>query len=289
MAKIPKYAAFILTYGRADNEITTDILRKHGYTGDIFYIVDDSDSDLEKYQERFGSEKVIVFSKEEVKGSFDIMDNLSNDDVVVFARNKSFSIAKDLGLDYFVMLDDDYSEFRYRFDEEYGYIGMKPIKKLDRIFESLITYLANTPIKTICFSQGGDFIGGKDGYFGESVRARRKCMNAYVFKTDRPIQFLGRLNEDTNTYVRLGMTGDIVLTTSQVSIQQLETQSNKGGLTDAYLETGTYTKSFYSVMINPSAVKVSRTGNTHYRIHHAVRWNHAAPKILRESEKKVTA
>ena len=65
------------------------------------------------------------------------------------------------------------------------------------------------------------------------------------------------------------------------SIDQKDTQSNAGGLTDIYLEVGTYVKSFYSVMAAPSCVKVSVMGDTSSRIHHAVTWKNAVPKIIR--------
>ena len=66
------------------------------------------------------------------------------------------------------------------------------------------------------------------------------------------------------------------------SIVQKETQSNAGGLTDIYLELGTYVKSFYSVIAAPSCVKVALMGDKQMRLHHAVTWKNAVPKIIRE-------
>ena len=66
-----------------------------------------------------------------------------------------------------------------------------------------------------------------------------------------------------------------------------KTQANAGGLTDIYLDNGTYVKSFYSVMFCPSAVKVSMMGDTQMRIHHKVYWNYCVPKIINEKYKKL--
>ena len=99
-------------------------------------------------------------------------------------------------------------------------------------------------------------------------------------------KFMGRMNEDITTYVNLGSKGNLFLTTPNISISQQPTQKEEGGLTDLYLEYGTYIKSFFSVMYNPSSVKVSSMGDKQRRIHHRVSWNNAVPKILNEKHKK---
>lgn len=51
------------------------------------------------------------------------------------------------------------------------------------------------------------------------------------------------------------------------------------------LDNGTYIKSFYSIMLNPSAVKISVFNTTNKRIHHKINYNKVCPKILREEIK----
>ena len=111
-------------------------------------------------------------------------------------------------------------------------------------------------------------------------------MNTFICDVDRPFQFSGRINEDVNTYTALQRRGGLFLTIMSAQVTQKQTQSNSGGMTDLYLDSGTYVKSFYSVMYAPSCVKVSDMGDTHRRIHHAVNWNAAAPKIIRALHKK---
>lgn len=69
-------------------------------------------------------------------------------------------------------------------------------------------------------------------------------------------------------------------------LNQLQTQSNKGGMTGTYLDNGTYVKSFYSVIFSPSCVKLFMMGDKHYRIHHKVEWGNCTPKILSAKWKK---
>jgi hypothetical protein len=71
-----------------------------------------------------------------------------------------------------------------------------------------------------------------------------------------------------------------------VSLTQKQTQSNSGGMTDLYLDSGTYVKSFYSVMYAPSCVKVKAMGQTNKRLHHEVDWSAAAPCIVKAEYSK---
>lgn len=117
----------------------------------------------------------------------------------------------------------------------------------------------------------------------------RKAMNSFFCATDRPFLFTGRINEDVNAYVGLGRRGDIFFTYMPIQLNQLQTQSNAGGLTELYLDSGTYLKSYYTVMVAPSCVKINLMGSTNMRLHHRVDWNATAPKIVAERYRKAGA
>ena len=59
------FAVFILTHGRADNVATMGALKKGGYTGKWYMIIDDEDETAEQYRKNFGPEHVIMFDKQE--------------------------------------------------------------------------------------------------------------------------------------------------------------------------------------------------------------------------------
>ena len=284
--KTYNYGVFILTHGRPDNVTTTHTLRRCGYNGQIYYVLETKDKTIEKYKENFGEENIVIFNKDDVKETFDIMDNQDDDRCVVYARNEVFNIAKKLNFKYFIVLDDDYGTFIFRFNKEYKYIGNKKVANLESIFQSMIKYMDNTKIYSLCFAQGGDFINGSGGSMAKAIKTKRKAMNLFVLSTERPFQFTGRLNEDVNAYIRHGILGKIMLTTTQISLNQKITQTNSGGLTDIYLASGTYVKSFYSVMCSPSSVKINLMGNKHRRLHHVIRWNNTVPKIINDKYKK---
>lgn len=275
------FAVIIPTHGRHDRVFTIDSLKKSGYTGNFYLLCDDEDKQLDKYKTKYG-DKVMVFSKDDYKGKFDKMDNFGNKACVVYARNAMWDIAKKIGLKYFAVADDDYTAFEYRITSEGGYYS-KRIKNINDVFNSYTDFLITSKVDTVCFAQGGDFIGGKDNNkVANGFKVSRKMMNLYFFDVDKPIEFKGTINEDLTSSVTEGRTGRVILTSLMNSIVQRETQAQAGGLTEIYLELGTYVKSFYSVIAAPSCVKVALMGNNQARIHHQVTWKNAVPKIIRE-------
>lgn len=278
------FAIFILTHGRANNVITTKTLKKSGNTNRIYYIVDNEDKQLDIYKQNFGEENVIVFDKKEAAKTCDTMDNIQDRNIVLFARNMCHKIAKDLGLTYFLELDDDYDQFRSRIWNG-DKLASVFVGDMDSIIDTVIEFLETSGAYTVAFSQIGDFIGGINSKVYRE-RLTRKAMNSFFCKTDRPFKFTGRINEDVNAYVTLGSKGQLFFTIADVSLNQLTTQQNSGGLTDAYLDLGTYVKSFYTVIANPSCVKISDMGCLHKRIHHFIEWEYAVPKIISDKYRK---
>jgi hypothetical protein len=280
-----KFAVFILTHGRPNEVVTYQTVRTAGYTGDIFLIIDNEDPTAMQYYERYGHDKVIMFDKKAIGETFDIADTRDDRRATVYARNASFDIARNLGLTHFMQLDDDYLDFEYRYNINNERLGVITVKSLDDVFTAMITLLDDTKALSVAMAQGGDFIGGVGN---QSVRTPllRKCMNSWLFRTDRPVKFIGRMNDDVNTYIMNGMRGGLFFTTTAVMLVAKPTQKSKGGMSEQYLDTGTYMKSFYTVMMCPSSVQVKFLHSKHKRLHHAVKWRNTVPKILNERHRK---
>jgi len=270
------FAVFILTHGRPDNIKTYTTLKKCGYTGPIYFIVDNEDKHINNYQKNYGIDNVKIFDKKLMADEIDEGNNFDNRKVIIHARNASFKIAKEIGVKYFVQMDDDYYYFGYRYET-----GAKIIKNLDNVFNIMLDFYKSVDIKSIAFSQGGDHIGGFSG-----IKLKRKCMNSFFCSTDRPFQFIGSINEDVNTYTTLGSRGDVFFTFTNIQLDQKDTQSNNGGMTDEYALTGTYVKSFHSVMMQPSSIKASMMNSNNKRIHHAIKWINTTPMILSNQYKR---
>jgi hypothetical protein len=282
----PDFCAYILSHGRPDNVKTYETLRKAGYTGPIRIVIDDEDKTGPQYVERYGAE-VVKFSKAEAALLFDEMDNFDERRSVIYARNALWGIAKADGYRYFIELDDDYTGFYLRFNSAGDY-GAYPLFDIDECVDALVEFLISSGADCVAMAQGGDHIGG----ISNQQVLRRKAMNSFVCDVDRPFYFCGKLNDDVNTYVSLGSRGWLFFTVLQAQLRQDQTQANSGGLTDIYLAFGTYVKSFYTVMVQPSSVQIGTTGDPRspaYRIHHKINWPNTVPCILSPEHRKARA
>tara|TARA_R100000935_G_C2803890_1_gene151743 strand:- start:29 stop:883 length:855 start_codon:yes stop_codon:yes gene_type:complete len=279
-----EFAVFIMVHGRPDKMWTYKTLRKSGYSGKIYLVADDLDETVDDYKKKYKDE-LIIFDKKKAALKMQTGDNTGDLRSTLFSSNTIFELAKQRDIKYFFIMCDDYTGFEYRYNQDLIYGGWS-VKSLDKIFDSLLHYYKSINCLSIAFAQSGDFMGGKKSSFAKQIKMKRKAMNTFLCSTNRPFKFIGRMNEDVSTYVNLGSKGGLFLTIPNISIYQKPTTKEAGGLTDLYLEYGTYVKSFFSVMFNPSSVKISMLGYTKRRIHHRVSWNNAIPKILNEKHKK---
>lgn len=286
--KPESFCVFIISHGRPDKVITLRALKKAGYTGKIFIVCDNEDKTVEDYRKNYGSQMVLVFDKAHYASLVDSCDNFQNRRTTTHARNACFDLAKERGFDYFLVLDDDYNGFRYLFNQAGEFQPVKVGRMSDIALACCRWMESDKRIASICFLQGGDvFGGGECTNFKNNIFPfqKRKAMNSFFCKTNRRFWFFSRLNEDVNTYLGLGMRGMLFFSIPDVKLNQAQTQVTAGGMSDAYLASGTYVKSFYSVMLYPAFAKVT-VPQSMKRLHHKISWNNAVPKILNEEHKK---
>ena len=268
------FAIFIMVHGRPDKMWTYRTLRRHGYTGKIYLVADNLDETLRLYKKKYGDE-LLVFDKKEVSKKYDSGDNSGDLRSTLYAANTIFDLAKERNIEYFYIMCDDYYCISYRYD-----FGSRIIKNLDNVFDNMVDFYKGVNIKTIAFSQGGDHIGGFT-----KIKMKRKAMKSFLCSTKRRFEFVGRFNEDVTTYTRLGSVGDVFFTFTNIQLDQKDHQVEKRGLTDVYLDHGTYVKSFFSIMYNPSNTKIAMMNAKNKRIHHRIKWKNTVPMIINEKYK----
>lgn len=277
------FCVFILTHGRPDNVLTYKTLLRCGYTGKVYFVVDNEDKTIHQYQKNYGVENVKIFDKKLMADKIDEGNNFDDRRCPVHGRNACFDIAKQLGYKYFILLEDDYYEFIYKFS---GTKGLCLTKNINNIFSMMFYFYIKSNALSICFAQTGDFIGGVDNGKGVYRFSKRKCMNSFFCSTERPFLFVGTMNDDVNTYTTLGNKGNLFLTIPVFAINQKDSQTQTSGMTDFYLKFGTYAKAFTTTMMHPSGVKVSMMNSNHKRIHHSINWSATAPLIINKKYKK---
>ena len=279
-----KYAIFILTHKRPDRQITLRTLEKSGYTGKVYLLCDTDDPTLPQYKEQYG-DMVKTFSKKKALKKFDLMTNAPKFNAVVFARNAVYEVARKMGLDYIVVMDDDYSVFNFSIDRT-GFYKRSKVTDMNGVIRAHLRFLKNAKLSTLAFAQGGDFVGGWNGTITKNnFRPLRKAMNTFFFDVNRPVQFNGAINEDATMGVEVARQGGVVLTDCLLQLEQTNTQEAEGGLTDIYKDDGTYQKSFYTLMAAPSSTKVMYQRAVG-RVHHFINGDCAYPKIISAEHKK---
>jgi hypothetical protein len=283
MVMTRKFAIFILTHGRPDNIKTLHMLERSGWTGKTYIVIDDEDARADEYFERYG-DMVLQFNKKEIADQIDDADTSGDRRAIIYARHATQHMAKALGLDYILQLDDDYADLRYRFIKK-GVLTSFRVKDFDSLAEATLQFLDDTNSLTVAFGQGGDMIGGINSP-NYKRGLQRKAMNSFFMRTDKYVDFKGKINDDVNLYVVYGAQGELIFTSFHVNVLQMATQANQGGMTELYLEEGTYAKSFYSVMMAPSCVKIYPMGTANRRLHHKVDWRYAVPKIINQKYRK---
>lgn len=272
------FAVFIITHKRPDNQLTLETLKKGNYTGKVYFIVDDEDDTLDKYISKYGKENVKVFHKSEW---FDIGDNLKDHKgVPEYARNECFRIAKELGLKYFVQLDDDYSSITYRYIKG-GELKSKNVNNFNELFEAMCRFLKLKQIYCVAFGVQGDFIGGIHGKYKNGLY--RNARNSFFCKTEQPFEFLGRINEDVTTPAYNNMLGRLFFTTLDVCVTLYDHEKNSGGSTDQYKEVNTYWNYFYPVLWCPSAIYIKEARGEFIK---HIRWKNLLPQIVSSRWKK---
>lgn len=273
------FAVLIITHGRPDNQLTLKCLQELGYSGKLFLVVDDEDKTKDEYIEKYGADTVKVFHKD---AWFDIGDNFYHmKNSSVFARNECFNIARDLGLKYFLEMDDDFTRISIRYDDS-GILKEYRPKDIGEIFDYFLEYLEIEQITCLGFVTEGSMIGGINGEWKKGII--RKVRNTFFCKVDKPFEFKGRF-EDISTPAWYNSIGEIFMSVTSAMITTLDKEKNHGGMAEMKNQNITYFERFYGVMWMPSAIKIrclDSAGN--HREH--VSWDSVCPKIISERWKK---
>ena len=172
------FCVFILSYKRANNMCTIDSLLRANYTGKYYIILGNDDPTINEYIDKYGKDKIIIFDKEEQARLTDACDNFDKRKVILYARNFCFDIAKQLGYKYFLELDDDYTNFRYRYEED-GQFRTCYVREFDELVDIMIDFLDTTNAHTVAFGQSGDYIGG--GWFFSCKSKNKKKSDEFIF------------------------------------------------------------------------------------------------------------
>ena len=274
------FACVVISHGRPDCS-TVKVLRRSGYTGKIYIVVDDEDDTLPDYIAKYGND-VHVFHKAD---NFDTGDLGGSMSACVFARNECLKVAEEHGLTYYLELDDDLENLSYRYNDE-GHLRSVKARGLDRLFDGICTYFDETSIQGLGFGNAIDYIGGVPTF--ESDKVNRTGMNSFFLRTSNKFEWRGRNSEDTITSIDWGQKGQAVFRFRPVNAKfDVWIPKNKsaasGGSISMYEDEGSFMLRFYAVMFHPDCVSIRQTEGGYDNL---TKSSNAYPKIVSSRYKK---
>lgn len=271
---------FIPSYHRPDNLKTVNLFLRLGWEpSKITVFIDDETDDIGLYKaacENYGC-NLHVFSMKEARKRFDYVHRPSvSRRSAGQARNMFQDYARVNGIDFYVVQDDDSSSFEIkRFGRNAGRGDGELVRS---VFESIEKFMRKRKIGVFGLSQSGDYIGGENKYY-----YIRKVMNTtfyllpYIYRGERGVQ-----DNDTSQYVGLWNEGYFTGSCADgLILHQMPSATQKGGLTENYIENKLLNKSLVTVIQYPSAIRASKQIKNGGRLHHLITYRNLGPRILR--------
>lgn len=254
-----KYALFITSHKNPSVCRTLDTLKGLNYNGEYYIVIDDEDPLIEQYQEIY-KDKLLVFNKR-----FYMITTDSGHDsehtpsaCVLYARNFIEDVSKKLGLDAFIMCDDDILNFVFRpVDEDNKKILRTQIKDINEVINAYFEFLLENDLCCIGFGTPNFYFSGYEGFISGGYLTRRSVSNFFFRNVKRDIKWNMPM-EDFNTAIKYGVIGHLFLSPAFVEVEvapqhtQKGGESREGGMALYYANSSSFTRAFYSTMIGPS-------------------------------------
>ncbi len=271
---------FIPSYHRASNLKTVKYFLSIGWDKNKIHVfIDDEADDISEYED-FSEKKgfkLHIFNMNESRERYDYIHRPSESRRSAGqSRNMFYDKAKLLGIDFYMVQDDDTSNYQIKYKGKYK--GMASFEDIFNTFEAVKLFMYKRKIGLFGISQTGDFIGGDN-----KKLLRNKVMNTtfvltkYIYRGERGVQdndtsqFVGIMNQGLFT----GSLGDGLV------LQQVQSAKQKGGLTDLYNECKLLNKSLVCPIQFPSSIHAEKQKKNGARLHHHIRNKYLYPRLIK--------
>ena len=270
----------IPSYHRPYNVKTAKYFLKKGWDPKKIHIVIDDEADdrvdYENETELLGC-NLHIFNMAEARARFDYVHRPSvSRRSAGQARNMFYDLVKDLGIDFYLVIDDDTTNYQVR---PYAvYTRSAKGEDLVNVFDAIREFMLKRKIGVFGLSQTGDMFAVP--YLNV---LRNKVMNTtfintkYIYRGERGIQ-----DNDTSQFV--GIMNEGYFTGSLASglvLAQTASAKQDGGLTDLYRENKLLNKSLVTPIQFPTAIHAEKQQKNGGRLHHKINARYLYPKILK--------
>ena len=237
-----KFAVFICTHGRPDAQLTLNTLRKCGYSGKIYLVIDDTDITISQYVDNYDTDDIIIFDKNHyINSCKDTGDNAGHYKCILYAKNAVEDIAHDLGLDAFMLIDDDITNFRYRYVQD-NKLRSLPVLNLDDVIVAYTNYITLNDIKCLGFCGASHYFVGTSVYDSDRLIDNRYPYQVYIRNTKYKIDWISWYGEDDITMLLDECVGGFWLNLPfvQYDCVMVGDTNKSGGMVDEYKNNSSY-------------------------------------------------
>jgi len=275
---------FIPSYHRPYNLKTVRYFLKIGWDAKKIHLFIDSEADdradYEVVAKKY-SINLYVFDMDEARRRYDYVHRASvSRRSAGQARNMFYDYAKKLGIEFFMIQDDDTTGYQVK---NYGkYLRKATLEDIMITFENIKNFMYKRRIGCFGISQTGDIIGGIN-----KKLLRNKVMNTtfiltkYIYRGERGIQ-----DDDTSQFTTIMNEGLFTGSLADgIILRQTMSCKAEGGLTDLYNECKLLNKALVTVIQYPSAIFAERQEKNGGRLHHHIVSRYLYPKILKGTER----
>lgn len=255
-----KFGVFVITRERSKETTTEKVLRNSGYTGDVFTVIDDTDSEIDEYKSMF--DNVLVFSHKEWCDNTDYFNPNTYPHTSTCARNFVLDYAKRNDYDYILLSDDDMKRLLYVSDNGSKLIRT-PIKNFDKLIDCVCEFMTNTNFKVFSFTLDDNYYGGYKGQEYQNKFTNRIAQH-FILKVKDAKPFIGELNQDLNYSLQYSNVGDIMMSCAHISFVAPHRGTNKGGTQPVYNKRSLYEKNMYTLVTRPDVIRYNEEGKFKY-------------------------
>lgn len=277
------FAVFITTHSRVDSMTTYDTLRRAGYTGKIYVVIDNEDAQKMRYLNRYPD--VLVYNKQLQFNKCDKVIKTEQKASVTYARNAVEEYAKQFKLDAFLVCDDDIVGLRYRWVEGTTVRSLAMNGGLDEVLQMYAEFMCVHKIAVSSFVHMLFYMSGVHD-LDKRISEQRDAVQIFFRNTEFPMNWIGVMRQDILTNTETSKRGYVWWALPYITYDAKamnETGNNEGGMKETYDNISEYQRTFLGVITSPSCIKV---GCANDRI--KMSWNKSAayPMIVSSRYKR---
>ena len=248
------YAIYIITHGRADNQLTLNLLLDYGYTGKYYLVLDDMDNDIQAYIDKYGAENIIIFSKEHYLSIADT--GLSSQERVLnfplYARMAIEDIAEQDGYQFFMVFDDDLTNIRIRYDENGVLKSHSTRGIINEVFSECIDFIDHSNIACASFGFSNSYRSGVKALYEETAR-NRMCAETFLRNGKFKVEWKPLMIHDLLTSISCNMQGQVWMQLLNIQIDIKMSEGKVDGVSaDVYRSFDKFRRVCFPLMMYPS-------------------------------------